>query len=234
MKQILSRLRQLKRDRSGVSMVEFAVTLPFFLSAGLWAVELSNYALATMKVSQMAIHLADNASRIGDTSVLINRKIFERDINDVIYGSHLQTGKALDFYNNGRAVISSLQVYDPDNDGVGTQWIMWQRCKGIKNYSSAYGSEDDGRNGSLPGMGPATERVTALPGEAVIYVEVFYEYKPLVSRQMVPGGTLIRSQSAYTVRDRRDITAIYQRNPGAPDPVARCNQRDAFTDPPPT
>ena len=131
-------------------------------------------------------------------------------------------------------VISSLQVYDPDNDGVGTQWIMWQRCKGIKNYSSAYGNEDDGRNGSLPGMGPATERVTALPGEAVIYVEVVYEYKPLVSRQMVPGGTLIRSQSAYTVRDRRDITAIYQRNPGNPDPIARCNQRDAFTDPPPT
>ena len=51
---------------------------------------------------------------------------------------------------------------------------------------------------------------------------------------MVPGGTVLRSQSAYIVRDKRDLTAIYQKDPGRPDPIARCNRNDGFPTPPPT
>ena len=70
-------------------------------------------------------------------------------------------------------------------------------------------------------MGPPGEEVMAQRGEAVIFVEVSYDYQPLV-----PGffqtSRVISSTSAYTVRDSRDLTQIYQRDAGSPDPVSGC------------
>lgn len=86
----LRRLLRRLRDTSGVAMTEFALGAPFLLMAGLWGAESANYALVNMKMSQLAIQLADNASRVGDTSTLQNRKIYESDINDVLYGAQLQ------------------------------------------------------------------------------------------------------------------------------------------------
>lgn len=76
-------------------------------------------------------------------------------------------------------------------------------------------------------MDPPGEEVMAQRGEAVIFVEVSYDYQPLV-----PGffGTnrVISSTSAYTVRDSRDLTQIYQRDAGSPDPLASCLLFSAF------
>ncbi len=215
-------LRRLRRNRSGVAMVEFALSLPFLLTMGLWAAETANLAIVNMRIGQLAVQIADGASRIGDTSTLQNRKIYERDINDIIQGANVQAGRSLDFFNRGRVIISSLEVYDPDNDGVGPQYIHWQRCKGVKNWPSSFGISGQGTDGSLPGMGPAGEEVMALPGEAVIFVEVAYDYRPLVS-QIFASNSLIKSTSTFTVRDSRDLSQIYQRVPASPDPQALCN-----------
>ena len=208
------RLRQLVRDRSGVAMTEFALSLPLLLTAGLWGAETANLTLVHMRVGQVAMHLADNASRIGDTSILNSRKIYERDINDLLLGAHLQA-KGLSFYDRGRAVVSSLEV---KTSPAGQQYIRWQRCKGLMNVGSAYGSE----NNHVTGMGPAGQQVTAPTGGAVIFVEVFYTYKPLVSSQFF-GTPLIKTTASTMVRDNRDLSALYQKVPGAPDPVMRCN-----------
>ena len=80
---LLSTLRRLLRHKSGVAMTEFALGAPFLLTAGLWGTEEANYALVNMKIGQLAVHIADNASRIGDTSTLQDRKIYESDLNDV-------------------------------------------------------------------------------------------------------------------------------------------------------
>jgi Flp pilus assembly protein TadG len=211
----LTRLRAFVRNRSGVAMVEFAMGAPLLLTAGLWGAEEANYALVNMKVSQLAEHIADNASRVGDTSTLQNRKIYESDINDVIYGAQVQGGK-LNLYDNGRVVISSVEV-----DGTSSnQYIHWQRCRGLKNYDSAYGGEGDDLGTS--GIGPAGEQVTAEPGDAVIFVEVNYTYQPLVSAKFL-GSLDIYSIASFTVRDNRDLTQIYQREAGSPDPVQNCS-----------
>jgi hypothetical protein len=207
--------RQLRRDRSGVALTEFALSLPLLLTAGLWGTEMANLAIVHMRVNQLAIHIADNAARIGDTSTLENRKIYESDINDLLLGSNLQAGN-LNFYDHGRAIISSLEVND-----AGNQYIHWQRCKGLKAWPSSYGNAGDGAVTSLSGMGPAGNQVTAPPGGAVIFVEVAYDYQPRVSARFVSSAP-ITAIATFVVRDSRDLSQIYQRTPSSPDPVAGC------------
>lgn len=214
----LSRLRTLRRDRSGIALTEFALALPLLLAAGLGGIETANLAVTTLRVNQVAMQIADNASRIGDTSSLENRKIYESDINDLLLGSNIQAGPSIDLYAHGRVIVSSLEVV-PDTDDQ--QYIHWQRCKGIKNHPSSYGSQGDGLDGTLTGMGPVGEEVMAQRGEAVIFVEVSYDYQPLIAG-FFGDDRVISSTSAYTVRDSRDLTQIYQRDAGSPDPIASC------------
>ena len=211
---IRANLRALLRNCSGVAMVEFALGAPFLLTTGLWGAEEANYALVNIKISQMAEHIADNASRIGDTSTLQNRRIYESDINDLIYGAQLQSGTKVNLYNNGRVIISSLEVNASKN-----QYIHWQRCRGAKAYKSAYG--DEGKVLGTTGMGPINEEVSAEPGDAVIFVEINYTYQPLISKQFL-GSLDIYAIASFTVRDSRDLTQIYQRSPASPDPVQTC------------
>ena len=217
-------LGRIAAHRSGVAMIEFALGLPILLTAGLWGVETVNLSVAQLKVGQLAIQLADNGSRIGDTSTLEDRKIYESDINDLLLGGNIQAGRQLDFFTNGRVVISSLQV----DDATGNQYIAWQRCKGMKQFVSAYGTEGDGLQGGLAGMGPAGAEITAEPGEAVIYVEVSYDYQPLISGYFSPA-TELRSTAAFNVRDSRDLSQIYQRDTGSPDPVSDCGTYSDFS-----
>lgn len=210
-------LARLLRDRSGVAMTEFALGAPFLLMAGLWGTETANFALVNMKVGQIAVHLADNASRIGDTSTLQNRKIYESDILDVFVGAQIQGGQGLQLYNNGRVIVSSLEVNED-----GEQYIHWQRCRGIKNVASSFGDAGDVL---ADGMGPAGNKVLAQEDDGVIFVEVNYTYRPLISDAFL-GSPDIISVASFTVRDDRDLSQIYQRDAGDPDPVQNCS---AFT-----
>lgn len=199
-------------------MTEFALGAPLVLMAGLWGTETANYALTTMKVGQLTVQIADNASRVGDLSTLQNRKVYESDINDVLYGAQLQAG-GLQLFQHGRVIISSLQVRATGGGGSTQQFIAWQRCRGAKRANSSYGTE----NQTLPrGMGPNGEEVTAQPDDAVIFVEVRYTYRPIVSNRFI-GNEEITSIASFTVRDDRDISQLYQRDLAAPDPVQRCN-----------
>lgn len=209
-------LRRVLANRSGVAMTEFALGAPFLLTAGLWGAEEANFALVNMKISQLAIHLADNGSRVGDTSTLQNRKIYESDIDDLIYGAQLQGGKSIGLYDNGRVFISSVEV----NAANGTQYIHWQRCRGAKTVPSSYGVQ--GTNLGTGGIGPTGEQVVAQSGDAVIFVEINYTYQPLVSAKFIPNRE-IKAIASFTVRDNRDLTQIYQRDPTNPDPVQNCS-----------
>jgi len=211
-------LRRLSRNRSGVAMTEFALGAPLVLMAGLWGTETANYALTSMKVGQVAVQIADNASRVGDLSTLQDRKVYESDINDVLYGAQLQAGQ-LNLFAHGRVIISSLQVGDPGTSHSGQQYIHWQRCRGALPVNSSYGVEGQDLT---HGMGPAGEEVMAQEGDAVIFVEVRYTYQPMISDRFI-GNEQMSSIASFTVRDDRDISQLYQRDPAAPDPVQRCN-----------
>ena len=211
-------IRRLLRATSGLAATEFALTFPVLLTLGLTGLELGNRAIVTMQVNQLTVQIADNASRIGDASMLQDRKIYESDIQDLFYGAELQAGEAIDLYGRGRVILSSLEVVPGTTD---QQYIHWQRCMGTRVENSRYGSEGTGLHSTFPGMGPPGEEVIAFADEAVMFVEVFYEYDPLMGN---PFGSpaVITSTASFTVRDDRDLTQIYQRDPANPAEVADC------------
>lgn len=213
----MAELYRLRRSQSGVAVVEFALALPVLLIVGVMGLETANLALTNMRIAQVAAHVADNASRIGDASVLENRRIYESDIIDLLHGASIQAGEEVGLFNHGRVVISSLQY----KDSTGYQYIRWQRCLGDKAFSSVYEKEGAGLDGKLPGLGAAGERVTAMSGEPVIFVEIAYDYQPLMPNP-VTNDRVIRAEASFLVRDKRDTTQIYQRDPSKPDPVLTC------------
>lgn len=86
-KQLSSTLRRLRQNDSGLAMVEFAVSLPFFLTLTIGGVELANYASVVMQLNQITLHTADSAARIGSNTPTSNKTISEAQIKDVFEGS---------------------------------------------------------------------------------------------------------------------------------------------------
>jgi hypothetical protein len=216
----------LARHCGGTAVTEFALAAPVLMAAGLWGVETANQAIVQMRINQIAVLIADNGSRIGENSLLGEAKIYESDVNDVLYGAHVQGGDSFDFYEHGRVILSSLEVV-PDTEDQ--QYIHWQRCMGKLHAESSYGYAGDGLSSPYPGMGPAGEEIVAFKGEAVMFVEVQYVYQPLISSRFTTAGTL-KATAAFNVRENRDLTQIYQRNASSPDPVATCGKYDGIAD----
>ena len=81
------RLARLRGDRGGLALIEFALGAPIVLTIGGYGLELSNLSITHMRVSQIALNLADHASRVGLTSTLTPTQLREADVNDVMAGA---------------------------------------------------------------------------------------------------------------------------------------------------
>lgn len=207
--------RHLRSESSGVAMIEFAYAIPFLLTLGMLGTETANLVIVHMQVSQIAMQIADSASRVGENNPTGARRVFERDINDVLVGGE-KAGEDIEIYQRGRVILSSLQRNASDG-----QTIRWQRCRGAKNYISTHGVEGAGATGtSFPGMGNPSSRVQAAPGTAVMFVEIAYDYKSITPFNTFEGQTIVYT-AAFNIRDTRDLTQLYNSTPAAP--VARCN-----------
>lgn len=206
--------RRLWRDQKALALIEFAYSLPILTMLGMGGVEIANLSITHMRVSQLALSLADNSSRAKQEIVAGVPHMREYDVNEAFKASALQSG-GLDVVHNGRLILSSLEV-----NAQGGQWIHWQRCYGSAKYNSSYGKQGDGVTGtSFPGMGPAGKQVKAESGFAIMFAEVVYDYKPLLFASLVPPQA-IRKTAAMYVRDDRDLTQIY--NPSPTAPVSSC------------
>lgn len=192
-------LRMLPSHVRGMALTEFALALPVFMIMMLGGAEMANYMTVRMRVSQLALHVADNGARIGSGTQLQSQQISEAQINDLLTGANMQAS-GLDFRNRGRIVMSSLEA-DPAN--AGKYKIVWQRCFGNEPHTPLYGREFDS---NMVGMGPTN--VKAMPDGATIFVEVNYRYRPLVTTSVVRLGEFTEIAS-MAVRDRRDLTKIY-------------------------
>ena len=200
-----------RRCNGGTAAIEMAFILPLFMGLTMGGIEVTWYANTKMKVSQLALHAADHSSRMGSSTALQNLPVFEDDVNDVMTGTLLQ-GESINLEENGRVIISSLQV-----NATGGQWIAWQRCDGNPNFTSSHGQQGAGKNhNSFPGMGYAGRRVTARPGEAVMFAEIRYQYEPIFDIFDKTAEEYVMSEiAAFNVRDDRDLTQIYP-SPGTP------------------
>lgn len=209
------KLRTLAKDNSAVALTEFAFAAPLTLSMGMLGTETAYFAISHMQISQIAMQVADNASRVGD-SELAAQVVTEQDINSTFVGAE-RLGENYGIFEQGRVIISSLQVNDD-----GGQWIAWQRCRGAKVADSKYGVEGTGADGTaFVGMGDPTKPITASSGTAVIFVEVYYTYDHITPWELF-GEKEFQYEAAFNIRDVRDLSGLQQTNPVSP--VARCNQ----------
>lgn len=196
--------RQLYADRSGVSLIEFAMLLPVFITLGLTGAEVAYMASINMQVSQVALSLADNASRLGQTdNSSVTPTITAADIDSIMSGA-LKQGESYNLGTRGRIILSSLE-YD---DATGKQYIHWQRCRGALDRQSAYGDDDDdnGLGGrEIAGVGQAADKITAASGSAVMVAEVYYDYDSLFPN-VLPNVATFRQEAVFTIRDDRNLT----------------------------
>lgn len=199
-------LRRLAAAQSGVALTEFAFVAPLVLSMGMMGSETAYYTITHMQISQIAMQVADDASRVGETDVLNAREVTESDINSSLVGAE-KAGASYNVYDQGRIIISSLQ-----QNADGGQWIAWQRCRGAKVYDSSYGAAGEGATGTdFAGMGEAGSEITAAPGTAVMFVEIAYDYESLTPFNWLDGNEIVYT-AAFNVRDQRDLGG----NPGDP------------------
>ena len=196
--------RGLRDHAGGIAMTEFALILPILVLLGSLGIEYTNYVVTKKRISEIAAQVADNASRMGDVSVLTNKPVSEAEINDLFVGATLQGGDHLALATNGRIILSSLE-----RNGDGGQWIHWQRCFGAKAHPSSYGVEGDGASGTaFDGMGRTGSKVTAAQGTAVMFVEIAYSYTPVIGILPITLND-ITEVATYNVRDLRDLSQVY-------------------------
>lgn len=188
----------LRKDKSGVAMTEFALTLPIFLIALTGGIELTNLALVHLRLNHVAETAADNASRV-------RTQMDENDIAEMFAGIELE-GKPINLKDKGRLILSSVQDNGKTGNAKG-QTIRWQRCHGGKTAKAPkYGVEGKGKadNALKDGLGPPGRRIQAQPGTAVMFVEVAYDYEPMVFDMLIQPRE-IRYESAFNVRERTEL-----------------------------
>jgi Flp pilus assembly protein TadG len=208
-------VQRLASDRGGLALLEFAFALPVIVLLFVAGTELTHYITTKMRVSQLALAVADNAARMGTGSLLTAKTISETDINDVFIGAQLESG-GLDVASNGRIILSDLEPTANPNT-AGTYKVGWQRCYGAKTlHTSTYGTTGQT---NMPGMGPAGRLVTAQEGNATMFVEVYYVYKPIIDLTWVPNVNM-NEIASMAVREQRDLSTGPTNSEGAP--VANC------------
>jgi hypothetical protein len=226
--------RNLWRDARAVSAMEFALGMPLVVAFGGYGVEICNLAVTNMRVSQYALQLADNASRIGVNSGLATFQLREGDINDALQGLRLFSSN-VKLTTYGRITLSSLENVEQSYDDDNVQRIHWQRCIGLKSGSGfdadsaqapSTSAGSDGTSATAgktapDGIGDAGQKVSAPDNSGVIYVEINYQYQPLFGTVFVPP-TKLHYVASVIVRDKRDFSQIY--NPSPTSSPATCDK----------
>ncbi len=77
-------------------------------------------------------------------------------------------------------------------------------------------------------MGPPGKEIQAAPGQAVIFIEIEYDYQPIIGNAHAMTGIktqTISSTSVFNVRGARDLSQLFQTVRAAP--VRSCNRFEA-------
>lgn len=190
---MIATLGLLSRDTRGVSLIEFAIGLPVFLTLLFGGLELANMALTQQRVSEIANQMAQNAARG-------TNQIDEADISQIMTGGRL-AAEGTPILSKGRVIISSVRL----NAAKNGQWIEWQRCDGSDTtVRSAYGAQGKGKSDStLSQVGPAPG-LKAVDGVNIIVVEASTKYQPMISNafSLISEGSVLKAVAAQVARER--------------------------------
>lgn len=192
------------RAKDAVSTIEFALVLPVFIILGMYGAEIAWMNASALEASQVAIALADNASRLGQTDNSgVTPTITGPDIDSVLSGA-IAEGQNIGLAGDGRVVLSSLEVHPV----TGKQYLHWQQCKGSLQKNSSHGKPDltgSALSAIASGMQIGGGKITAPANSAVMVAEVWYRHKGLFGTMFIQPIT-IHEEAAVIVRDNRNLT----------------------------
>ncbi len=179
-------LAAIRREQSGVALIEFALGLPVLIMMLMGGMELLNLVVAHQKISRIATTTADLAARY-------RASIDEADIGTLMLGAQLSAA-GINFASDGRIVLSSVTRNAADTG----HWIRWQRCDGgLTTASSEIGAQDAGKaDTSVADL----EGLTIQAPSNVMYAEVTYQYKPEYAPWLISERE-IRYHSAFIARE---------------------------------
>ncbi|MES2300604.1 MAG: pilus assembly protein TadE [Pseudomonadota bacterium] len=191
-------------DRTAVSTIEFALVLPVFMILGMYGAEIAWMNASALEASQVAVALADNASRLGQTDNSgVTPTITGADVASVLSGA-IAEGENIGLAADGRVILSSLETHAV----TGKQYVHWQQCMGSLKKDSAHGKPDLTGSALSPlanGLAVGKTRITAPTGSAVMVAEVWYKHKGLFGTMFIQPITM-HEEAAVIVRDNRNLT----------------------------
>ena len=122
---------RLSEADSGVAFTEFAFTAPIVLGMGMMGTEVAYFTITHMQVSQIAMQVADNASRVGETDILAGRQVYEDDINAALVGAE-KAGERINLFENGRVIVYQYEALTPFD------WLDGE----VMTYTAAFNVRD--------------------------------------------------------------------------------------------
>lgn len=206
-----ARMAQIKENLSGVALIEFALALPLMMIVIFYGLEVTWLSINQLKLSQVALNAADNASRMGETHPSVSEKqLDESDILGVFQAAD-SFAKNMELFQRGRMNMYSIQA-----DSKGVPYSAWSRCKGKLRGNPQIGDS----NPLADGVGPDGSKVKPTTDTPIMYVEVFYQYKPLMGN-MFMDEVILKQTATYTVRDKR-VNGKAPTNPGSKQEYNYC------------
>lgn len=218
---MLKFLNTLRKDSSGLALVEFSLSLPLFMGMAVGGFETAYFAYVQMRLNQITLNTADGAARMGEGDILAAKTIDERQINDVFAGT-IREGQSIllggeheykdpgtgdvTLRGNALIILSSVEPVAAFDSAAPRYRIRWQRCVGeASHFSPQYGTKTSAT--SIEGIGPAGRQATPPDGNALMFVETHYFFKPLIVNGFTNLGNVdITKTAAMVVRDAREYT----------------------------
>lgn len=203
-------LRRVWRDRRGVSLIEFALTMPMLLMFTLSGLEIANLIIINGKAQRLASTTADLVAQRGTSAGMAGaateRRLSEAQVYDILDAANI-SARPIDFPHDGRIVLTAVVGEDTNSDRVAdVNRIRWQRFGGgLVDAPILIGCR------TVSNIATIDRRLTN--EEAMFHSQVTIRYRPLIGLPLLTWfGVPETITRTATLRGRggtyRDIDAV--------------------------